>query len=179
MNMKTSFVLLSSVLLVILALTGCVTGTRLNTRSAQDAEVAGTYDVIFYGCNYLNDPETIVFLDRAGDPYTFEPYAPDFVYRIKKGLTASDALAEARNFPHCSSSFRNAEARSIVAPSGDIIGYEIRPLYYSYAFGRDDILSVGYQLREHKVIITITLDPYVERMLREGTGRRRANEWNP
>lgn len=180
MKMKTTYVLFASALLASLALTSCVTGgTRLNTRSAQDAEITGTYDVIFYGCNYFNDPETIVFLDNAGDPYTFEPYAPDFNYRVKKGLSTTEALAEARNFPHCSSSFRNAQARSIVAPSGDILGYEIRPLYHSFAYGLDDVLSVHYRLRDNTVIVTISLDPYVERMLREGSGRRRANDWVP
>ena len=179
MKMKTTFVLLASVLLAMLALTSCMTGTRLNTRGAQDAEITGTYDVIFYGWNYFNDPETIVFLDKAGDPYTFEPYAPEFNYRVKKGLSTTEALAEARNFPHCSSSFRNAQARSIVAPSGDILGYEIRPLYHSFAYGLDDVLSVHYRLRDNTVIVTISLDPSVEKMLREGGGRRRANDWVP
>lgn len=176
MKMKTTFVLFASVLLVTLTLTSCMTGTRLNTRGAQDAEIAGTYDVIFYGCNYFNDPETIVFLDKAGDPYTFEPYAPDFNYRIKKGMTTTEAIAQARNSPHCSSSFRNAQMRSIVAPSGGILGYEIRPLYHAFAFGLDDVLSVHYRLRDDKVIITISLDPSVERMLREGGGRRRSTD---
>lgn len=179
MKTKTKYVLFASALFAMLVLTSCMTGTRLNTKSTQDAEITGTYDVIFYGCNYFNDPETIVFLDKAGDPYTFEPYAPDFNYRLKKGLTTTEALAEARNFPHCSSSFRNAQARSIVAPSGEILGYEIRPLYHSFAFGLDDVLSVHYRLKDDKVIISIALDPSVEKMLREGDGRRRANEWAP
>lgn len=173
MKMKKTYVLFASGLLAILALTSCATGTRLDTRSAQDAEITGTYNVIFYGCNYFNDPETIVFLDKTGDPYIFEPFAPDFVYRIKKGLQATDAVAEASNFPNCTSSFKNAQIRGIVAPSGDILGYELRPLYHSFVFGRDDVLNVYYRLRDEKVIITITLDPAVEKMLREGFGRRR------
>lgn len=179
MKIKTTFVLFASVLLATLALTSCATGTRLNTRSAPDRAIAGTYDVIFYGCNYLNDPETIVFLDKAGDPYTFEPYAPDFNYRIKKGLPAKEALAAADHFPQCSSSFRNAQTRSIIAPTGDIIGYEIRPLYHTFAFGLDDVLNVYYRLKDNTVIISIALDPQVERILREGAGRRRASEWGP
>ncbi|NJD57047.1 MAG: hypothetical protein FIA94_11675 [Nitrospirae bacterium] len=176
MKLKTTYALFVSGLLAILALTSCATGPRLNAQAAQGAEIAGTYNVIFYGCNYFNDPETVVFLDKVGDPYTFEPFAPDFVYRIKKGLPASEALAEADNFPNCTSSFRYAQVRRIAAPSGDILGYELRPLYHSFVFGRDDVLNVDYLLKDDKVVIYVTLDPSVEKMLREGSSRKRMRD---
>ena len=162
----TAFVFLLTVFFCV----SCTPGIRLNTQSAQDSEVTGTYNVIFYGCNYFNDLETIAFLDREGDPYTFEPYAPDFKYRVKKRVAATEALAEAKNFLSCNGSFKRAQLSSIVAPNGDILGYEVRPLYYSFAYGGEDILYTDYRLKGNKVVIKIWLNPSIENMLRGGGG---------
>jgi hypothetical protein len=157
----------ASALIACLLLTSCMPGTRLATQDARDAEVAGTYSVILYGCNYLNDPESIVFLDKEGDKYIFEPYAPDFNYRIKKGLTAAEAFAAAEKFLDCSTGFRGTKMKRIVTPGTDTIGYEIRPLYHSFVYGLDNILVVNYWLRDGSVVVIIQLDASVERQLRE------------
>ena len=142
----------------------CAPGVRLNTK-AQDSEAKGNYTVIYYGCNFLNDLETIAFLDREGGEYNFEPYAPDFKYRVKKGVSAEEAVETAMKFVSCNPSFSRTQVKSILAPDGETIGYEVRPLYLPFTYGVDDVLYVDYWLKDGKVVITVRLQ---EVMLQEG-----------
>ncbi len=153
----------------------CTPGVRLNYQGAPASEVKGSYTVIFYGCNFFNDLETIAFLDREGDQYTFEPYAPEFKYRVKKGVDAKDAIEEAMKFVSCNAAFRRAQLSSILAPNGDTLGYEVRPLYQSFVYGVDDVLYTDYRLKDNKVVIFVRLVPSVETMLEDG-GRREREE---
>lgn len=173
MKLKKRALCPESALIALLVLASCTPGTRLSTQSAQETGVPGTYDVILYGCNYLNDPESVVILDRVGDQYEFEPYAPDFNYRVRKGLTADEAFAAAEKFLDCSTGFRGTRMERIVTPGNDTIGYEIRPLYHSFVYGLDNILLVNYWLRDGKVVIIIQLDASVERQLRESGAPKR------
>jgi hypothetical protein len=147
----------------------CTPGIRLNTQGYNSA-VTGTYNVIFYGCNFSDDLETIAFLDRADDRFTFEPFAPEFNYRVKKGVDANEALTEAYNFVNCNTSFRSAQLSRIMAPNGETLGYEVRPLYSPIRYGVEDVLYIDYRLKDYRVVITIRLVPSVERMLEGGNG---------
>jgi hypothetical protein len=149
----------------------CTSGIRLNTKGAQESEIAGTYDVILYGCNFNNDLETIAFLQKEGAQYIFEPFAPDFKYRTKKGIPAEEALQEAKEFANCGTSFMRSQLSSIIAPDGDILGYEVRPLYEPLTYGVEDVLAVDYNLKGDKVSIMVRLIPSVEKIL-EGGGER-------
>jgi hypothetical protein len=170
--MKTKNVLVILFLLYTSSFVSCTPGIRLNTQAAQDSQVAGTYTVIFYGCNFLDDLETIAFLDKEGDQYTFEPFAPAFRYRVKKGMDAKDAVAEATRFVGCNTSFSRAQLSRIIGPDGDTLGYEVRPLYHSFTYGVDDVLYTDYRIKGDKVVMTIRLVPSVEKML-EGSGPHR------
>jgi len=161
---------LAAFLISVALCVSCTPGIRLNTQGAQDSEVAGTYTVIFYGCNFFNDLETIAFLDKGSDLYAFEPYAPDFNYRIKKGVAATEALGEAYKFANCNTSFSRAQLSKIIAPNGDILGYEVRPLYYPVTYGAEDVLETDYRIKNDKVVITIRLVPSVQRMIQNGNG---------
>ncbi len=153
--------------------TSCAPGIRLSTTGTPGPEIKGDYRVIFFGCNYLNDLDTIAFLDKEDDPYTFEPYAPDFKYRIKKGVGAKDAFEKANKFVQCNSSFSQSQMSTIKAPNGDIIGYEIRPLYQPFTYGVADALNTYYWLKGDKVVIRIMLNPSIENMLQGSGGRGR------
>lgn len=50
----------------------------LKTQEAKAEEIKGSFTLIFYGGRHINDLETAVFLDKEGDQYEFEPYAPEF-----------------------------------------------------------------------------------------------------
>ncbi len=154
---------------VLLLCVSCMPGIRLDTQGAPDSEVTGTYTVILYGCNFLDDLETIAFLDREGDQYTFEPFAPDFKFRIKKGVPAKEALAEAKNFLNCNTSFSHAQLSRIITPDGAILGYEVRPLYKPFRYGLVDVLYTDYRIKGDRVVLKIKLDPSIENML-QGSG---------
>jgi hypothetical protein len=170
--MKMNHVSFIFFLLFVLSCVACTPGIRLNTRAAQAPEVTGTYTVIFYGCNYLDDLHTIAFLDKEGDKYTFDPYTSDFNYRVRKGLDAKDALEEAGKFVRCNTSFSHAQLSTITAPGGATLGYEVRPLYLSFTYGVGDVLYTDYRIKGDKVVLTISLVPFVEKML-ESSGRQR------
>jgi len=143
----------------------CAPGIRLSTQAAPEPEVTGNYTVIYYGCNFFNDFETIAFLDREDGAYNFEPYAPEFAYRVKKGLSAKEAFESAMKFVSCNSSFSRAQVSRILGPNSETIGYEVRPLYQPFAYGAGDVLFVSYGLKDGKVVITVRLQ---EVMLQEG-----------
>jgi hypothetical protein len=136
----------------------------LRTEEAKASEITGTYTLILYGGNYSDDLETIAILDREGDQYNFEPYAPDFDYRIKKGVPAKEALKEAEKFVSFHNSFWRSQISRIIDNKGNIIGYEVRPLYQPFTFGISDILDVYYWLKEGGgVKVLIRLKQSVER----------------
>jgi hypothetical protein len=151
----------------------CKPGIRLNTTGVQESGIRGNFRVILFGCNYLNDLETVVFLYKEGDPYTLEPYAPDFKYRIDKQVVVKDAFEKAKQFLNCNASFTHYRMSRITAPDGDTIGYEIRPLYEPLTYGAEDVLYTDYRLNGDKVVITIRLRPSIERMLEDGGAMER------
>ena len=149
---------------VLVGSVSCAPGVRLNTQGGKDSEIKGNYTVIYYGCNFLNDLETVAFLVKEGEAYNFEPYAPDFKYRVKKGLSADEAIETATKFVNCNTSFSRVQVSSIFAPNGETIGHEVRPLYLPFTYDVDDVLDVEYRLKDGKVVINVRLIPSVEKM---------------
>ena len=129
----------------------------------------GTFTILLYGCRYPDDIENVAILDKEGDPYTFEIYAPGFSYKVKTGLSAEEALSEADRFLRCSFYYEHSRLNRIFDQAGNPIGYELRPLYSPIRFGQYDVLDIHYTIRDSTVIVYIKLDPSVERALeREG-----------
>ena len=171
---STQIVCLAAFLLAALFLVSCTSGIRLNTKGTGYSKAEGTYRVILFGCNFGNDLETIAFLDKESDKYVFEPYAPDFKFKIK-GVPAKEALKVAEEFVNCNTSFMHLQTYGIIGPNGEILGYEVRPLYEPLAYGDQDVLLTDYWLRDDKVVIKIRLNPSVERMLEDGGGGKDRN----
>jgi len=149
-------------------LSGCafsLIGSGLETKPVKKSDIEGTFTVILYGANHMNDLKTIAILDREGDEYEFEPYAPEFEYRVKKNLTSKDAITEAEKFVSWHHSFNRIWLSKIIDPKGRTIGYEVRPLYYPWDFGFSDVLDIDYFIDGKKVFIRINLIDAVERQL--------------
>jgi hypothetical protein len=149
------------VILALLSSTTLVHAEYLKTKEAKAEEVTGNFILILYGGSHMNDLETIAFLDKEGDQYEFEPYAPEFDYKVKKGVPAGDALKEARKFVSFHNAFWRSQLSRILDEKGNIIGYEVRPLYRPFVYGRDDLLEVYYRIKDGKVIAYIRLVPDV------------------
>lgn len=132
----------------------------LKTERADVAEIKWTFTLILYGGRYSDDLETVAILDSEGDPYHFEPFAPDFDYRIKKGMQAKDAIAEAEKFVSFHNAFWRSQLRKILDNNDNAIGYELRPLYLNFVYGMSDLMDIYYWLKEGgKVKVTIKLIP--------------------
>jgi hypothetical protein len=168
-------ILYISAILCIVFLNSCAAGNYLRTEGAKDADIRGSFALILYGSRHLNDIETIAILDMEGDRYSFEPYAPEFDYKIKRGIPAKEALEEAERFVSWHSSFYRTQLSRILDGKGNVIGYEIRPLYQPLAFGASDVLDVDYRIKDNKVIVRIRLKPQIERMLFDGDKSKEDN----
>jgi hypothetical protein len=166
----TAFCLLAAFLI-----TGssCAIRPRLKVEAAAGSAVKGTYSLILYGCTHFNDLRTMALLDREGDRYTFEPYAPDFDYRVIKGLPAPEALEKAENFvAGCNPDFMRSQLSVILTQDGAVAGYEVMPLYRAYAFPGSVVLNTSYFLDKDRIIAVITLKHWVEMMTEGDFGRR-------
>jgi hypothetical protein len=136
----------------------------LRTEEAKPDEINGTFTLILYGGGYPDDLETIAMLDAEGDQYVLDPFAPDFDYRMKKGMPAPEGFREAEKFVNFHPSFWRSQLSRIVDNEGKVIGYEVRPLYRPIAFGVSDVLDVNYWLKEKgRVKVTIRLIPSIDK----------------
>lgn len=144
-------------------LSACATGKTLHTEPARVDEGA-SYDVIYYGGRYKDDLETIAILDKAGDPYTIEPYAPNFNYRIEKNVPGKAAYEAALRWDAgFNPAFNGTVVRSILGPDGSVIGYEIRPIYQAFTYGLSDVLITTYYEQKDGIIRAwIRLHPEIE-----------------
>jgi len=165
--------LFSLLIITLIAVGSCAFGPPLATQRASFSEVTGRYTLISYGCNFFDDLETVAILGKEGGRFVFEPYAPSFNYRTKKGLPAKEALEEAARFINCHSSYKGSQLRSIVDNDGHILGYELRPLYFPFTFGIEDVLDTFYWIRDDRINVSIKLKPSIERLLSGGVSRDR------
>jgi hypothetical protein len=149
----------------------------LKTEESKAADITGVFTLILYGGRFSDDIETIAILDYEGDQYTFEPYAPEFDYGIKKDVSAKEALEVAKKFISFHNSFWRSQLSKIIDNKGNTIGYEVRPLYWPTTFGLSDVLEVNYWLKEgNKIKVTIRLTPSVEGTRFPGAGDDRGGD---
>jgi hypothetical protein len=141
----------------------------LMTEEAKKDDVQGLFTLILYGGRNNNDVESVAILDLEGDQYTIEPQAPEFDYKMKKGLSAKEALDGAYKFISYHNSFYRSQLSRIIDNEGDTIGYELRPLYMPFVFGISDILKINYSLKDGRVKVFIKIIPSVEKALPERT----------
>ncbi|NTW59693.1 MAG: hypothetical protein HGB21_04235 [Nitrospirae bacterium] len=166
MKAKRQILGFAAALIVIFTIQGCSLGTQLRTETADPKTITGTYDLLLYGCRYPDDIEHAAFLitpDKAG---MVELYVPATSYKVKRGLPAGQAFAEANTHVRCG--VRTVEAiRVLRIPdgSGGTLGFEILPRYPATDLGGMDPLNVSYALKDGKITVYITLFPQVEREL--------------
>ncbi len=151
-------------------------GKPLTTEKAQMSEVTGNFTVILYGGRYYKDIETVAFLVPERSLYPFEPYAPEFDYRVVKGAGAKDAFEIAEQFVGAHYAFLRSLVSRIVDENGRLVGYEVRPLYNPLAFGVEDVLDISYSITNGRVRAYVSLKPEIDRQLHSGDGSREGNK---
>src|SRR5271169_6156916 len=166
LRMKSSKKVLSTAafLILVAALTSCMTGIQLTTSEADPMLVTGTYTLLVYGCHYPDDAQNVAFLVSDTSKYPLEIFDLDTSYKVKANVPGQQALSEAKSFLKCTT-YRlwQTQLKRIPDDSGGTIGYEMRPLYLPWEFGMSDILLISYSLRDGNVRAVIKLDPDVER----------------
>ena len=152
--------------LILLAITfSCATGNHLRTAKVSESDISGVFTVMFFGSTYMNDPKTVAVFDLEGDQYTFEPYARDDEFVIERGMPAREAVKKAQLFVGQHSFYFDSYIRNISDENGRVIGYELRPLYHSRAYGRSDILSVHYRIKADKVNVFVDIKRHIKKMI--------------
>jgi hypothetical protein len=127
------------------------------------------FTLILYGGRFVDDLETIAILDREGDAYYFEPYAPDFDFTVKKTVPDKEVFGQAQRFVSFHNAFHKSLLSRILDKNGTVIGYELRPLYHPFSYSISDVLDVYYWLKKDgRVKVTIKLIQPVERLLHPG-----------
>jgi hypothetical protein len=163
-----------TILIMIMAITACAPGMQLLTTGVQKAEVKGTFTLLLYGCHYPDDVKNVAILLDEGNTQPFEIYDIKTSYKVKKGISAQEALSQADSFVKCSTRrVTDTELRRIPDGSGGILGYELRPLYFPLEFGSSDIMLISYSLKDGMIRAYIRLLPDVERQIEAvGSDRR-------
>ncbi len=158
-----SAVLLLMILFVaVVVLWGCQADPGLRTEEVQPQDVQGSFTLILHGARHSDDLQTLAVLDLEGDGYGFKVFAPDFDYRMKKGVPAKEALEEALRFVSFHSSFHHSRISRIMDLEGRTIGYEVRPLYRISDYPSTDVLDVHYGLTGREVTVRIRLTREVD-----------------
>jgi hypothetical protein len=169
--MKILHIISSALIIYCVVFTGLHAGTcsanffskPLKTASADSSEVKGTFTVILLGGAHTDDLETVAFLDKEGDQYILEPFAPDFDYKVIKGLSPEEALRETEKFVRFHPSFWKILLNKIIGPEGTIIGFEMKPLYIPFIYGTSDALDIYYwPKKDGRIKVTIRLIPMLE-----------------
>ncbi|MCX7794282.1 MAG: hypothetical protein N2257_07780 [Thermodesulfovibrionales bacterium] len=133
----------------------------MKTEEVREGKIFGTYTLLLHGNRFGGDIENIVIFDIESDKYTFEIFAPEFDYQIIKGLSGDEALKRAEDFVRRHILFKRSQLSKIFDNEGNLIGYELRPLYFSSAFMTDDVLDVDYRIKGDKVVVRIEVNPFL------------------
>lgn len=136
-------------------------GDRLRTVPSSATDIKGVFTLILYG----NNLDTVAILGKEGGRYTFEPFAPEFAYKIKRGLSANEAVSEAEAFISRHSSFHKTRISGIIDEKGTTLGYEFKPLFLPFDFGTEDVVDVDYKMESNKITAHIHLNPSVEKRM--------------
>jgi hypothetical protein len=139
----------------------CASERYLRTDRAGPEELAGTYTLLLHGARHMDDVANVAILDIEGDPYTFEIYAPEFDYTVKKGVPAKEALDEAQAHVRYYRDFSRSRLSKIIDKAGNTIGYELRPLYHAFQLGQSDVLYIDHMVKDSKVITTIRIKGHI------------------
>ncbi len=150
-----------------LLLSGCYGASHLKTSYlGTPGSISGTFDVVYYGARYKDDPSSVVVLDRAGDDYRILPRAPESYYRVEEGLGASEAAGKSEKFLKQHTYYNGLLYRSIYSLEGNIIGYEIRIDYelLTYPYRTPE---VNYFIAEDGVVKFIVLEQSMNNSFRD------------
>jgi len=158
--------------LLVLSGSCATTGTILSTSGLQDIDAAveaASFALILHSSQEQSYMDTVAILDIEGDMYKFEPDSAPYSFAVQEGLTGEQALQNARRFIRYYARHNSMDQREIMGPAGEVIGYELRPLYHAFVYGVSDVMDITYDHQaEGRVVVTVELLFQVEHQLRGG-----------
>jgi hypothetical protein len=143
-----------------------MSGRSLRTIPVDDpAVITGSYTLFVIGGTHGEDVKNITVIDLEGDSFTFQPYVSEYDYYKQENLEAQEALKEAVHAVSWYHAFWRIKIRSIVDDAGNVLGYEIRPLYSLLQFGISDILITNYIVKDNTVFVYLSFKPFINEMI--------------
>ena len=131
-------------------------GQYMKTETVAAADISGSVTLFLYGSGNLKRTS---ILDIEGDDYTFEISGSAHNYMVMKEVAAEQALQNATAFI----SSRRYRMIKIMSDEGQVIGYELRPLYSVFRYGSSDILDVDYRIRGKTVVVTVEIKSNIKK----------------
>lgn len=158
------------ILLCLFLLAACSLGASLRSRPVTEIAPSGTYNAVFYGYRYVGDLETVVFLKPASSQFQIKVRSTRY-YSIVNGLSAPAAIKRAERFFSSNPNYTGISRNKILTPAGQLVGYEIRPLYQVFVYGTPDVLTTNYTLKDNTVNMYVELNPLIrkQRLLENGS----------
>jgi hypothetical protein len=164
--------ILTGIFLITILCGACVaTRYTLQTQDGGLTETAGTYTIIRYGASNPEDFATFAIIFPEQGRYSFDIFKPDFEYRVEKGLTAKQAMEAAQTFVNWHPEFSRAQTSRILGPDGNVIGYEVKALYKTTLFGKEDVAYLTYVLKDNNMVtVYLRVDDVVRARNMGGAG---------
>jgi len=136
----------------------------ITLEKCNEQDIKGIYNFIIYSNTYDHDLETLIVLDRVEDNIDIIPYAPEFKYMIIKNVNEKSALQTANEILKNSLSV-SAMKCSIIKDEDNIIGYELKSIYFPWVYGVLEPVQTVYKKKDNTVEIFVTLNPRVQKQI--------------
>ncbi|WP_028844982.1 hypothetical protein [Thermodesulfovibrio thiophilus] len=136
----------------------------ITLEKCNEQDIKGIYNFIIYSNTYDHDLETFIVLDRVDDNIDIIPYAPEFKYMIIKNVNEKSALQTANEILKNSLSV-SAMKCSIIKDEDNIIGYELKSIYFPWVYGVLEPVQTVYKKKDNTVEIFVTLNPHVQKQI--------------
>ncbi len=168
-------VMLLAAILFLFGFVSFASAKGVTTYVTKPADVqTGTYRLLGYGCNSAQDIGNVAILQREDSPYGigFSPRSHYFgdTKVLLSGLTADQAVAEAKAFVQCNPNATKTDVAAIHAPDGSLVGYEVTPVFKPLAFGGTPGVDTSYSVKGNHIIAEVSPDPQAQMNIQGGGG---------
>lgn len=159
--MKTVYTIVLAAALLVFGFAGGATARGVDTDVVEPAEIqSGTYSVIA-----ATEPAPIAILKKEDARYGIRLATAGSGYTVTEGLSGDQALVMARDLLEKDASVRDVEITEIKSPEGNVIGYELTPVFMPLRYGSagiaGDVTGTSYRVSEEKerVLAYVAPDP--------------------
>lgn len=159
-------------LLSLFILTSCTGGKVLRTEPSDEGNISGTFDVNYYSNQDYDALMYVAILDIDGDEHEISIYAPEYYIKTANNVKAEEAVSHSLEFIKNHREYIKYYIEKILTDEGDVIGYEIKPLYSPVTYGVTDVFDNRYlSMGDGKVKAIIDLKERVKSIFKQERSR--------